>query len=61
MWCSRRVLGAALALSMLASSCSAEWTATNDCRPLMLLLDEDGEAPNDAKRYPSIGVGAATA
>jgi hypothetical protein len=35
--------------------------AVDDCRPLMLLLDEDGEAPNDAKRarkrYPSIGVG----
>ncbi|MGY4646258.1 thermonuclease family protein [Mycobacterium sp. URHB0021] len=28
MWRSRLVLGAALALSMLASSCSADWTAT---------------------------------
>lgn len=28
MWRSRRVLGAALALSMLASSCTADWTAT---------------------------------
>jgi endonuclease YncB( thermonuclease family) len=28
MWRSRLVLGAALALSMLASSCSADWSAT---------------------------------